>query len=82
VTAFDTTVLPNNELTAKQNRINSNHAKHFFFVGGTLILCNVVAGTPDTKMDGSCLKLKKVENEIQFITHTLPLFGNTYLEYQ
>jgi hypothetical protein len=60
--------LPNKIVSVQTTRNN-----FFFglFAGGTLILCNVVTGTPDTKMDGSCLKLKEVGNEIQFITHTL-----------
>jgi hypothetical protein len=33
-------------------------------------LCNIIGGTPDTKMDGSSLKYKKVVSESHFITHT------------
>jgi hypothetical protein len=31
---------------------------------------NIIAGTPDIKTDGSSSKLKKVANDIQFITYT------------
>jgi hypothetical protein len=64
-----------------------NNGSQPFFTNGTVKFFNVIVSTPDTKMDGSSLKLnKKAVNEIQFITHSFSVKRGTsafctYLEY-